>query len=129
MINIYILSIFGAMFLGMFTLGFQFTTVNRIFVSTPVELFEKSLHLDETSDHILYFDDELLNKNLSNYYYENLKYYVTDFEIEIDYYYNSNEFCFLDDCTKAKVNFKATLAFNLTYKKSMTYHIERTDNG
>lgn len=129
MINIYILSIFGALFLGMFTLGFQFTTVNRIFVSTPVEIFEKSLHLKEGSEHILYFDDELLNKNLTNYYYENLKYYVTDFEIEIDYYYSFNEFCFLDDCTKAKINFHASLAFNLTYTKSMIYQIERTNNG
>ena len=129
MINVLSLCLFGAMFLGMFSVGFQFTSVNRIFVSTPKEVFERSIRINEEDEHIVYFDDDSLLKNLNSYYQENISFYVTRFEITTDYYNFNDEFCFLDNCTKVKVNFRASLAFSLTYQKSMFYEIVRTQNG
>jgi hypothetical protein len=119
------LSTFGALFLGMFSLGFQITSVNRIFITTPKEVFEMSIFYDESQDHVLYFDNELLILNLHKYYSNNLKKYVTNYDFNLDYYNSNNEYCFDEYCSKVKVNLIASIAFDLKYQKSISYEIVR----
>ena len=129
MVNSFILFIFSALFVGMFSIGFQYTSVNRIFVNTPKEVFEMSLKIDESDEHIFYFSDTHLKDSLTSYYEQNIKHYVNDFSFELTYLNEEDEFCFDDKCKKVKVNFEASLAFSYTYQKSIFYEIRRMTNG
>lgn len=129
MINVFILCLVGAFSLGMFSVGFQFSSVNHVFVSTPKEVFEKAVSLNPNDLHLLNFDKDLLDESLETYYSKNISQYVKEFRFHTYFLDENDEFCSLEYCPKVKVFFFATIAFDLVYSKTITYEIERTDNG
>ena len=110
-----------------FTLSYQLSTINRVVIYTPIEIFEKSIsliNLDE--NHTLSFDKNLLRANLKNYYDENLHDVFKNYILDL-YYYNQNNgsICTGSKCDAVEVTVRGTYMYSFSYSRSIKYEIHK----
>lgn len=131
MILLIITILFGVIGINLFAFSTRLTTVDRVVLRTPKELFESSIPL-LTNDNTLVpiFDTEKLNQKLTYYYTTNLTKACKSFSFET-YYYNKEDMsmCVSEKCTAVEVTVNANIIFNFNYSKTIFYEIRKGSYG
>lgn len=127
MINIFIAMIVAIYSFQVFSLTYQVSGIKRTVINIPMEIFENSIPFmeQENNKFVGYFDKEILESLLSNYFDDNLIKYTDKYEIKYFYYQTSDGlFCKGDYCDGIKVNVKANIIFSFTIEQKMFYEIK-----
>ncbi len=71
-----------------------------------------------------YYDKEVLEKYVHDYFKENLKNFVTEYDVEI-YYFNRDKgtVCYLSECRDVNITLNAKINSFYTYKKSQNFSV------
>ena len=108
-----------------FMVSYQINGVNRLFVSTPIALFETAIVLiDVDENEGPYFDKYILEDNLTSYFDFHLPRYTSDYSVSF-YYYNVEDHS-LDidlEARAVEVTLSANLVLSKHYQKTMFYEI------
>lgn len=131
MTNCIFYSVIFTLFLN-FTVGsIRYSEVNRTFMTIYRGMFEAStITVDSNGDPITpYYNEEVLTYYLNDYFKENLKKYVTDYEIKI-YFFNrdTEELCFTHDCRDVNITLKAKINMFFNYEKSQDFSVYERNN-
>lgn len=119
---LYMLLMFNA-----FTVSFHLSAVNKAIVNTPKEIFETSIVIVNLVDEDnLYFDKELLNKNLLSYYQRVIKNHLTSYTVN-QYFYNQNNgsVCTSENCNAVEVSVVGKYSYYFDYSRTLTYEIRK----
>lgn len=130
MINIFIAGMVGVMSFIFFNLGININSINRIIINTPKQIFESSTYLVDEETPYIYFNEEKLLEQLTNYYSNSFEKYVDDFELKL-YFLNASDktFCLNSKCNYVKVEIKAYLFLDYTFDQSIFYEIRGEYRG
>lgn len=104
----------------------RFSEVNRTFLSLYRGVFEAStITVDENGSPIEpYYDKDLVNYYLVNYFKNTLSKYVTDYQVKIYYFDRDTGLEIFDEkCRDVNVTLKAKINYFFTYEKSENYSI------
>ena len=110
-----------------FTVSFHLSAVNKAIVNTPKEIFETSIVIVNLVDEDnLYFDKELLNKNLLSYYQRVIKNHLTSYTVN-QYFYNQNNgsVCTSENCNAVEVSVVGKYSYYFDYSRTLTYEIRK----
>lgn len=126
MTNCVFYSLIFVLFLN-FTIGsVKYSEVNRVFMSIYKGVFEASTNtIDELGNPIKpYYNKELLNLNLENYFDKNLSKYIKNYEYKI-YFFDENkeEICDSNYCRGVNITLKAPINMFYTYEQSQSFTI------
>lgn len=114
-----------------FTVTIRINAINRVVIATPIEIFETSIPLlDEDEEKNIYFDKEVLEEKLTNYYFSNLDKYTKEITLDF-YYYNQidKSYCVNDQCTAVEVCLESEIVFDFQYSRTMYYEIKKGAYG
>ena len=125
MLLILIVVLMSSLSFEFFMISNRLSSVNRIFVNTPKELFVVSIPLyDHEQIEGLYFDKQALEERVKYYYESTIKKYVESYKTTF-YYFNpiDKSMCLSSYCSCVDVELNAYLGLNVNYKKTLTYQI------
>lgn len=130
MINILIAGMVGVMSFIFFNLGININSINRIIINTPKQIFESSTYLVDEETPYLYFNEDKLFEQLTNYYSKSFEKYVEDFELKL-YFLNASDktFCLNSKCNYVNLEIKAYLFLDYTFDQSIFYEIRGEYRG
>ena len=126
MTNCIFYSAIFALFLN-FTMGsIRYSQVNRTFMSIYRGVFEAStITVNSSGDPVVpYYNEELLETYLVQYFKENLKNYVTDYEVRIYFFNRENDsLCFTHECRDINLTLKADINTFFKFEKSQDFSV------
>ena len=127
MIFFMISMIIGLVSLQYFTLDYSIQGLNRVIISTPIEIMYKSV--------LIYGDYPLFKKNefeeiVLSYYSKSLTKYTSDYDISF-YYYNfiDGSICLVDKCGGVEISINCRLNITYKYHRVMFYEMREVTNG
>ena len=125
MIVMFLTATFLGVSFSIFGLSFSLNSINRVITNTPKELFEISVPYINIGSTI-HFDKNLLLKNLTSYYDDNLLQYVSHYSLNL-YYYNKddNSLCISSICQGVDVTIETSLLGFINYSRTMFYEIAK----
>ena len=126
MINVFISAFIMIVSFNFFYVTYQMCGVNRVVISTPIQLFEKNILLISNAEEPnLYFQKQDLIDS-ANEYYKAIEKYTPDYEVNIRFY-NAGGYsiCTSPQCKAVVIYVDAYLTFNLTMHKELFYEIKR----
>ena len=127
MIVMFILAIFVFFTAQTSLICFSYQGVNRAVINTPIEAMYSSIRFEDGEQ---YFDKEVLENKLLNYYDASLSRYTKNMEIEF-YYYNIDDgsMCLTNKCNAVEISVDCKLTFDVKYHRVMYYEIKGGLNG
>lgn len=110
---------------NLFVMSYQMNGINRLVIGIPMSVFETSVVLyNLLPEEKPYFDKEILEENIYDYFDYSLPRYCEEYAITISYYDLVNHaISFSDKPEATKIKIAATLDFSFHYQKTMHYEI------
>lgn len=123
MTNCLFYSIIFTLFLTVSIGSLRFSQVNRCFMSIYKGMLEASvITVDDNGESTVpYYDKEVLSNYVTTYFENNIKNYVKEYQIDIDY---------LDDEEKSRevmISLRANINYLFKYEKSRTFTVMSKD--
>lgn len=105
-----------------------FFSIHRTFINLYRGVLESSiLTLDKEGNPIYpYFDQDILEKNVSSYFSYSLPRFVKEYYVSYFYFNDENmAFCVSDYCSNVKISLKASINSFFTYENAKEYYISK----
>ncbi|NLB48279.1 MAG: hypothetical protein GX813_00255 [Erysipelotrichia bacterium] len=110
---------------NLFVMSYQMNGINRLVTGIPMSIFETAVVLYGLSpEEKPYFDKEILEDNIWDYFDCSLPRYSETYEIAISYYdLVSHAISFSDKPEATQIKITTVLDFSFCYQKTMHYEI------
>ena len=126
MTNVLLCALFSIFSLQIFTINYKISFFSKAFLNIPLSIFEIATPIDDYKDgNKLYFDKNILEKNVRQYFANNINQMCGNYYLNFFYYStDDNLFCKTNKCDGVNIILRADIMLGIMYTNKMSYFIK-----